>query len=352
MKKIKNIFKISNRYIGNTYPCFVIAEAGVNHNGSLKLAKEMIDIAKSSGADAVKFQTFKAERLVIPGAPKADYQKKTMPGKTQFQILKELELSESEFKELFTYCQRKKIIFISTPFDSQSAEFLYKLGVPAFKIASGELTNFPLLLQVAAYKKPLILATGMATLKEVKEALDLIYFAGNKKIILLHCTSNYPADYQDVNLKAINTLKREFNTLVGYSDHTLGIEVAIAAAATGASIIEKHFTLDRDMKGPDHKASLEPEELKTMIEAIRNIEVAFGNGVKQPAKNEGKIRDVARKSIVAKVNIPKDSRVMPEMIDIRRPGTGIEPRYLNKILGKKAIRNIRKDSLIKYSFLK
>ncbi|MEW6680128.1 MAG: N-acetylneuraminate synthase family protein, partial [bacterium] len=226
----KKRINIAGRIIGDEQPVFIIAEAGVNHNGSLKLAKRLVDAAKVAGADAIKFQTFKADELVIPNAPKAEYQKKTTSGKSQYEMLKELELSENEFKELFDYCQEKKIIFMSTPFDFRSAEFLYKLGIPAFKIGSGDLTNPPLLIQVAKYRKPIILSTGMSTLAEVKEAVKAIYSTGNKKLILLHCTSNYPTKYEDVNLKAMVTLKDEFNVPIGYSDHTEGIEVAVAAA--------------------------------------------------------------------------------------------------------------------------
>jgi len=343
--------KIGNKYIGEGQSVFIIAEAGVNHNGSLKLAKKMIDAAKSSGADAVKFQTFKTENLVTVNAPKAMYQKRTDSFKSQFKMLKSLELSESDFVELFDYCKKKKIIFLSTPFDSESANFLYRLNMPAFKVASGELTNMPLLLQIAAYHKPIILSSGMANLKEIKEAVRAIYSTGNKNLILLHCTSNYPAAFKDVNLKAIETLRKEFNAPVGYSDHTEGMHVAISVIAMGACVIEKHFTLNRNFHGPDHKSSLEPEKLSEMIKDIRDIEKAMGNGVKAPAKSEEEIKKVARKSIVADRDIRKGIRLTEDMVALKRPGTGIEPKYLNKIIGKQLKFDIEKDRILTWDLV-
>ena len=338
--------KINNRKIGKNQPVLIIAEAGVNHNGSLRLAKKMVATAKKTGADAIKFQTFKAEDLVLRHAPKAEYQKKTVPGKSQFEMLKELELSETEFEELFNYCKKQKIIFLSTPFDFKSAEFLYKLGVSAFKIGSGDLTNLPLLTQVARYRKPVILSTGMATLEEVKEAVRTIYLSGNKKLILLHCTSNYPAKYRDVNLRAMDTLKQRFNIIVGYSDHTQGIEVTIAAVAKEACVIERHFTLDKTLPGPDHKASLEPDEFREMVSSIRNIEKALGRSTKKPTKTELRIKKVIRKSIVATKDIPKRMKITKKMLAIKRPGTGIKPKYLDQLIGRQARRNIKKDTII------
>lgn len=340
---MKTNIRIGNKYIDPGQPVFIIAEAGVNHNGSLKMAKKMVDAAKSSGADAVKFQTFKTENLVTVNAPKASYQKITVSAKSQFEMLKSLELSESNFVELFNYCKKKKIIFLSTPFDPESAEFLYKLGVPLFKISSGELTNTPLLIQIARYKKPIILSTGMSTLREVEEAVKAIYSTGNKKLILLHCTSNYPAKFQDVNLKAIETLRKVFKVSVGYSDHTEGIHVSIAAIAIGACVIEKHFTLDKNLQGPDHKSSLEPEELHEMVKNIRVLEKAMGSGVKVPAKSENEVKKISRKSVVASKDIEKGVRLTENMLVLKRPGIGIEPKYLNKIIGKRLRFNVEKD---------
>lgn len=333
---------IRSRKIRADQGVFIIAEAGVNHNGTLKLAKKMVDIAKDSGADAVKFQTFKTEDLVVQNRMR----------RAQFEMLKRFELTEKDFGILNDYCKKKRIMFLSTPFDSKSAQFLYKLRIPIFKIASGELTNVPLLRQIALYNKPIILSTGMSTLKEVKEAVDVIYATGNKKLILLHCTSNYPAKYEDVNLKAMDALKKEFNVVVGYSDHTQGIEVSVAAVAMGARVIEKHFTLDRTLPGPDHKASLEPDELKRLVSAIRNIERAMGDGAKMPRYSENKIKKIVRKSIVVACDISKGTSFTMEMLAIKRPGTGIEPFELEKIVNKKAKNDIRKDQVLSWKDIK
>ena len=255
--------------IGKGHPVFIIAEAGVNHNGSVKIAKKMIDVAKSCGVDAIKFQTFKTEMLSTENAPLAKYQRKAIDGNRQFKMLKKLELTEQQFKTLFLYCKAKKLLFLSTPFDSQSAELLKKTRVSAFKIGSGDITNIPLLKLIASYKKPIILSTGMSTLNEIREALIAINSAGNKKVVLLHCTTQYPTKFKDVNLQAIDSLRKKFVNIVGYSDHTKGYEVAIAAVARGACVIEKHFTLKQNLRGPDHRASLDPKELKKMVEADR-----------------------------------------------------------------------------------
>ena len=329
---MKRYVNIGNKKVGEGHSVFIIAEAGVNHNGSLRLAKKMVGVAKSVGADAIKFQTFKTEGLVVKRGP-------------QFNMLRQLELNKRDFKALSDYCRKKKIIFLSTPFDSNSSYFLYKLGVPAFKIASGELTNVPLLQQVAGYIKPVILSTGMSTLKEVVEAVKVIYSAGNRALVLLHCTSNYPAKYSDVNLRAMDTLKKKFDTPVGYSDHTKGLEVSVAAVARGANIIEKHFTLDRTLPGPDHKASLEPDELKSFVNAIRNTEKAMGDGIKKPCYSEDRIKKIARKSIVAACDIPRGSVLTEDMLSIKRPGRGIEPRYLSRLIKKRTRVNVKKDQV-------
>jgi len=348
MKDKNNKIKIANRFIGKGQPIFIIAEAGVNHNGSLKMAKKMVDAAKAAGVDAVKFQTYKTEELVTHGAPKAAYQKRALPKNSQFAMLKRLELPETAFRQLLAHCRRKEIMFMSTPFDPTSAEFLNELGLQTFKIASGELTNIPLLKQIAAYGKPIILSTGMADLIEIRQAVAAIYASGNRKLALLHCTTNYPVSFSEVNLRAIDTLKQAFNVPVGYSDHTLGIEIAGAAAALGASIIEKHFTLDRSLSGPDHKASLTPGELSEMVRSIRNVQRSMGNGIKQAQGIERGNKRAVRKSIVAAVNIDQGVRITDEMLAIKRPGSGISPAFFSRISGSKARKNIKKDQLLSW----
>lgn len=342
----------NNITISDRTPCFIIAEAGVNHNGYLKLAKRLVNVAKKSGADAVKFQTFKAEDLVRKKAKMADYQKKNARQKeNQLKMLEKLELSERDFRELKKYCDKKKIIFLSTPHTEDAIDFLEPL-VPAYKIGSGDLTNLLFLEKVAGKRKPIILSTGMATLEEVREAVNTIKKAGNNKIILLHCTTNYPCLLEEVNLKAMETLKKEFNLPVGYSDHTLGIMVPIIAVALGARILEKHFTLNKNLPGPDHKASLVPTELKEMVKSIRDVEKALGSDIKKPTKSEEKIKKVIRKSIVAIIDIKKLDKIKENMLIIKRPGTGIKPKYFYKIIGKIAKKDIKKDNLIKFKDLK
>lgn len=325
---------------------FVIAEAGVNHNGDVAVAREMIDAAVGMGADAVKFQTFRSEELVTRDAAQATYQQANAPAESQYQMLKKLELSEDEFRELFVYCGEKGIMFLSTPFDLQSAVFLNELGVEIFKISSGDMTNIPFLKEVAGFGKPMILSTGMGTLEEVAEAVDAIRSSGNDKLVLLHCTTDYPIRIEDANLNAINTLRDEFGLCVGYSDHTEGTEVSLAAVAKGSCVIERHFTLDRGMKGPDHKASLEPKEFTAMVDGIRIVEKALGDGIKEPVKSECEIMKVARKSIVAARNIRSGTTITPDMVAIKRPGFGIKPKYLNEIVGKTAAKDIPKDTVM------
>jgi len=344
--------KIGNKLIGEGEPCFVIAEAGVNHNGNINLAKKLIDTAKEAGADAVKFQTFKAENVVIENAEMAEYQKKNIGrSETQLKMIKRFELGYKDFIELKKYCDRKKITFLSTPHSEDAIGFLEPL-VPAYKIGSGDLTNLPFLEKIAKKKKPIILSTGMANLSEVRGTVRTIKKQGNNKIILLHCTTNYPCPLEEVNLKAMLTLKREFNLPVGYSDHTLGILVPIMAVTLGAKVIEKHFTLNKNLPGPDHKASLEPKELKEMVKVIRNVEETLGSGVKKPTKSEEKIKKVARKSIIAKVDIQKGTKIISDMLIIKRPGIGIEPKYFDKVVGKIAKEYIKKDALIRFEKLK
>jgi len=346
MKRIK----IAGRTIGPGYPCFIVAEAGVNHNGKISLAKKLIDAAKGADADAVKFQAFKAERIVAKTAEKAKYQKVAGEG-SQYNMLKKLELSENGFKELANYAKKKKILFLATPFDGESVDLLEKLGVPAFKVASGEIINFPLLRHMAKKRKPILLSTGMSTLQEVKEALEVLGRGGARDIVLLHCVSTYPTKIEEINLRAVGTLKREFKLPVGLSDHTLSLAVPIAAAALGAAVIEKHFTLDRKLLGPDHKASLEPGELREMVARIREVEKALGNGIKRPTKSEETIKKAVRRSIVARAYIPKGTVIAEGMLDIKRPGTGLEPKYLKKVVGKRAKKDIKVDEPITFEKL-
>jgi N,N'-diacetyllegionaminate synthase len=325
---------IGDCHVGRDQPCLIIAEAGVNHNGDLALARKLVDAAADAGADAVKFQTFSAERLVTPDAPQADYQRRNM-GKveSQFDMLKRLELSEDAHRDLISYCQERNIVFLSTPFEAESADFLESLDVPGFKIPSGEITNLPFLSHVARKQRPIILSTGMSTLDEVREAVDCIRAAENDQLALLHCVSNYPAAPDDVNLRAMETMINTFDCLVGYSDHTEGIEIAFAAVALGACIIEKHFTLDRNLPGPDHKASLEPGELAAMVAGIRRVASALGDGVKQPTPSEAATAAVARKSIVAAHDIAVGTVLEEQMLAVRRPGSGISPSRWYDIIG-------------------
>lgn len=326
---------------------FIIAEAGVNHNGSIITAKKLIDVAAEAGADAVKFQTFKAERIVTRSAPKAQYQK-TTDAETQFEMLKRLELSFDAHKELLKYCKKKGIAFLSTPFDLESIELLYSLGLEIFKIPSGEITNLPYLRKVGSLKKKVIFSTGMADIGEIEDALKVLEEAGTqrKNITVLHANTEYPTPMKDVNLRAMLAIRDAFKVKVGYSDHTLGIEVPIAAVAVGASVIEKHFTLDKGMKGPDHKASLEPDELKAMIKAIRNIERALGDGIKRTSDSEVKNMPIARKSIVAANDIKKGEKFSEGNLTVKRPGTGISPMLWDNVMGKTAIREFKKDEEI------
>lgn len=332
---------------------FIIAEAGVNHNGRLNLAYELVDVAKEAGADAIKFQTFKAEKVVSSKAPKAEYQKKaTSSDESQLEMIKKLELSFEDFVKLKKYCDKKGIMFLSTPFDHQSIDFLYNL-IDIYKIPSGEIINYPYLKHIAAKNKPIIMSTGMTNLGEVEEAINTIRTVNSEaKISLLHCTTNYPTSYEEVNLKAIQTLAIAFKLPVGYSDHTLGIEVPIAAVALGARIIEKHFTLDKKLLGPDHKASLEPGELKEMIKAIRNIEKALGNGIKKPNKSEIEIIKVARRSLISTRDIRVGEIIKESDIIIKRPGTGIPPKFKEIVIGIRIINDIRQDEPFRWENFK
>ncbi len=328
---------------------FIIAEAGVNHNGLIQLAYKLIDVASASGADAVKFQTFKAENLVSKNAQKAEYQKQTTNrSESQFNMLKKLELDANAHKRLIDYCKKKDIIFISTPFDHESIDLLNELELQIFKIPSGEITNLTYLRHIGSLNKKVILSTGMSDLKEVGDAIKILTNAGTLKenITVLHANTMYPTPMEDVNLRAMQTIQNKFDVAVGYSDHTLGIEVDIAAVAMGATIIEKHFTIDKNMDGPDHKSSIDPEELNAMVSSIRNIEKALGSSIKKPSKSEKPNIIMARKSIVASKSIKKGELFTENNLTTKRPGTGLSPMEWDSIIGKVAKRDYQIDDLL------
>ncbi len=326
---------------------FIIAEAGDNHNGSLELAFQLVDKAAEAGADCVKFQTFVTEEVISKRAEKAEYQKEsTGAEESQYEMVKKLELSFENFRELQQYAQEKGLTFLSTPFDIPSVDFLESIHVPYFKIPSGEITNLPYLIRIAQTGRDIILSTGMAELDEIEAAVRILKEHGAGEISLLHCNTEYPTPMEDVNLRAMLTLKEKFGVRVGYSDHTKGIEVPIAAAALGAEIIEKHFTLDHNMEGPDHKASLEPDELKAMVDGIRNIEKAMGSGIKTASSSEKKNIDIARKSIVARKKIVKGETLTEENLAVKRPGNGISPMKWYEVIGTMAVRDFDEDEMI------
>ena len=332
---------------------FIIAEAGVNHNGNVELAKKLIDVASEAGVDAVKFQTFQAEKLMSKNAQKAEYQKKnTDVQESQFAMIKKLELDLEMHKKLMAYCQEKKIMFLSTPFDLESITMLDDLGLQIFKIPSGEITNLPYLRAIGALKKEVILSTGMATMDEVGVALRVLIDAGTlqKNITILHANTMYPTPMQDVNLRAMPNIGKTFDIAYGYSDHTLGIEVDIAAVAMGASVIEKHFTLDKRMQGPDHKASLEPDELHAMVQSIRNIEIALGSKIKQPSPSEIPNIEVSRKSIVALQPIKKGEILTEYNLTVKRPAGGISPMQWDELMGEIAQKDYEVDEFIKFFY--
>ena len=346
------VIDVAGRKIGVGQPCFVIAEAGVNHNGDLELAKQLIDVAKNSGADAVKFQTFVAEKVIAPSAPKAAYQSTTTdPTESQLEMVKKFELGFADFVTLKDYCDSIDILFLSTPFDEDSADFLADLGVSAFKIPSGEITNIPLIRRVAAKGKPLIVSTGMANLKEVGAALEVFEGAGNEQIVLLHCVSSYPTPAAEVNLRAMRTMADEFGLPIGFSDHTAGIHIAVAAVSLGACVIEKHFTLDKNLPGPDHKASLEPAELAALVSNIREVESSFGDGEKRPAQCEKDVATVARRSIVARNTITAGSIISLDSIIMLRPGTGLPPTMIDSVIGRRAKDDIPSGTLVTMEML-
>jgi len=338
---------IADRLVGVGAPCLIIAEAGVNHNGQPALAHALIDAAAAAKADAVKFQTFRADRLAVTSAPKAAYQKRNGPaGESQLEMLRRLELPDDVVRELVVHCRAKGILFLSSPFDEENADFLDALGMAAFKVPSGELTNSPFLRHLAEKGKPLIVSTGMADMSEVEDAVGVIRAAAAPPFALLHCVSNYPADPADCNLHAIGALERAFGVPAGWSDHTTGIDIAVAAVALGAAILEKHFTTDRALPGPDHRASLEPGELADMVRAVRRVESALGTGIKRPAANEADTASVARKSLVAVRDLAAGTVISATDLAARRPGTGLPPSRRGEFLGRRLKVNVAVGDLL------
>jgi N,N'-diacetyllegionaminate synthase len=343
---------IGDRRIGRGWPCFVIAEAGVNHNGDINRALALVDAAVAAGVDAVKFQTFRADRLAVATAPTAAYQRRQANAShSQIELLRSLELAESDVERIARHCRSAGILFLSTPFDPESAAFLNFLGVSAFKIGSGDLTNVELLAMVARFGRPMILSTGMSNLAEVEQAVDTCQENGNGQLVLLHCVSSYPCPPAHANVRAMRTLRMAFRRPVGYSDHTIGSEVALASVALGACVLEKHFTLDRSLPGPDHSSSLEPSEIATLVRSVRHVEEALGDGRKTVASSENETRWVARKSLVAARDIPADSRLTTDDIAVKRPGTGLPPNALPYVLGRSCREAIPKDTLLALDLL-
>lgn len=349
-----NNIKIGERMIGTGEPVFIIAEAGVNHNGSLKKAKKLIDVAVDAHADAVKFQTFKVENLLLRNAEKPKYQQEKKIANSQYEMLKKLELTEKEHHILFEYARRKNIMFLSTPYDEESVELLERLGVKAYKLSSIEIVNHPFIEYVAKKNKPVIMSTGLSTMEEIRRAVEVVEKAGYKhNLILLHCHFNYPTDYEDVNLKVMPLLAEKFNVLVGFSDHTMGIIAPVVAVSLGANVIEKHITIDKMLPGPDHSASLEPEEFKEMVSGIRTAEKIIGTSLERIPSRAELSNIVSRKSIVARKEIAKGGVLTQDALCAKRPGTGIYPTYANisKIVGKKARCAIKKDTLITWEMI-
>jgi N-acetylneuraminate synthase/N,N'-diacetyllegionaminate synthase len=365
--------KVFTKYVGDRKPCFIIAEAGSNHNGSVELGKELIEKAKESGADAVKFQAFKTSELVTINANKANYQKGKSKGKSQYEMLKDLELTQRDHKTLIAHAKKNKIPIFHSVFDKKSTNMISKLGAKVFKIGSGEITNLPLIEHVAKKKKPLIISTGMSIMDEIREAVEAARSVGNNKIILMHCTTGYPSKLRDSNLRALRTLRERFRVPVGHSDHTKGLTAGVAAAALGASMLEKHFTSDKKSHGPDHSMSMDPAEFSELVQKVRKvqgkavesnlvrileqtgmvvtpnlIEKILGSSLKKPTKSELAQRVWARKSVVAGKSIRKGIKIKKSMLSIKRPGFGVEPKYLNDLVGRKAKVNIKKDSLVEW----
>jgi len=338
---VKNEVKIGNKKIGGDNPTYIIAEIGSNHNKDKKIAKKMIDKAAEAVVDAVKFQTFQADKLYSKKTPK--FSKDKMK---PYDLIKSIELPRGWQKELAQYATKKKLHFLSSPFDFEAVDELHKIGVPAFKVASFEITDLELLKRIAKKKKPVILSTGMASIEEIEEAIDAIKSQGNDDVILLHCNSMYPSPIDIVNLKAINTMQSAFQIPIGFSDHTIGIHIPVAAVVNGARVIEKHITLDRKMKGPDHNFAIEPDELKQMVQNIRDVEKAMGTGVKEISKKEKEMYEKGRRSIIAAQDISKDTKITRNMLIVKRPGYGIKPKFIDIVVGKKAKKDISEDQWI------
>ncbi|MCD6404254.1 MAG: N-acetylneuraminate synthase [Planctomycetes bacterium] len=343
---------LGDRKIGPAHPVYIIAEAGVNHNGDMKLAGKMVKVAAKAGADAVKFQAFKADLLASRGAPLATYQrKKSGSARTQRTMLKDLELAPRDFEKLKTVCEKENVDFLVSPFDLESLQMLLRIGVAAVKVASSELTDTPLLEQIARRRIPALVSTGAATLKEVKAAVTVLEAKRLRNIALLHCVSSYPAAYEDSNLRAIATLRHEFALPVGFSDHSPGIHIATGAVGAGALLLEKHITLDRRLPGPDQGLSLEPSELHSFVTAVRQVEHALGSGVKEPRDSEQNVRKLSRKSVVSTRAIKKGEKITPDCLTTKRPGTGIEPRHIRKVAGKRAKCDIRADTILTWDMV-
>lgn len=339
--------KIAGKHVGEGYSCFVIAEAGVNHNGSIELAQRLVEAAAQSGADAIKFQTFQAEKVISAGTPKADYQKDTTgTAEQQFEMVRRLEMSEHMTRSVAAHAASVGIVFLSTAFDEQSVDLLDDMGVPAFKVGSGDVTNLPLVEFIGRKRKPVILSTGMSYLEEVKSAVETLIAAGCPELALLHCVSSYPADPREANLRVLQRLRDTFNVPIGFSDHCLDNEIAIAAVAMGANIVEKHITLDVNLPGPDHRVSLSPDGFKSLVRSIRIVERSLGDGIKRPYPGEQNVRDLARRSIVAAHTIAPGAMISRDMLAFKRPGTGIPPSQWKQLVGKRAAREIAYDSLI------
>lgn len=351
--KKKTDIKIGNKTIGEDSPCFFLAEIGPNHNGDIKIARELIDAASDAGADAVKVQTFEAKRYIAANTPKAEYDiKNTGTDEEMLVAQKNYELSQETHLELKAYSESKGITFFSTPHANEwSVDLLEEIGVPAYKIASGEITNTPILEYIAGKKKPVLLSTGASTMEDIERAVKAITGTGNDELIVMHCTSDYPCDIKDTNLNVLATLKKKFDLMIGYSDHTLSNEVACIAVALGAKVIEKHITLDRNMYGPDHKSSIEPHELSLLIQKIREVEVILGSSEKKPTAEEAEVSKIIRKSIVANQDIPGGVNLTKQMLTFKRPGTGIPPYELENVIGKKTTKDIKMDTLISYENL-
>ena len=343
---------INERPIGPGHPCFIIGEAGVNHNGDLKMALELVDAAVQAKVDAVKFQTFRTELVMTRAAPKAQYQLETTgDAGNQFEMVKGLELAPKDFVQISSYCEERNILFLSSPFDVPSVDLLGELGVAAFKVPSGEITNLPYLAHIASKGKPMIVSTGMSNISEVATALNTIESSGNPDVVLLQCTSNYPANPSDANLRAMQTMETAFGVPVGYSDHTPGVEVPLAAVALGACVVEKHFTLDRDLPGPDHRASLEPGELTDLVRGIRIVEASLGDGRKEPKASEANTAVVARKSLVAARAIPAGTTITDDLVAIKRPGSGLPPSMLPYVVGRSLRVDVDEDTLFSLEML-